>query len=154
MTAMNHNLTNKITEQYIDGRIGKAIREEDDKIYAYFFYHIDHIRNTKIESSLHIVKIDDMGKFLIKLFCHNIDFFAFTFIFAYKSHKIDNPLWDDLVKYQCFDHNKRYHLNQVTTILLDNKEELELLIYEFMQWRLEKPKTYDIGYFVRMRKMT
>ncbi len=38
---MNHNIQNKITEEYIQQRIQEHIQEHDDKIYLYYRYSTD-----------------------------------------------------------------------------------------------------------------
>ena len=86
---MNHNIINKITEEYIAERVSKAIREHDDKIYIYILY-------IGCEGMLHyseippkIISADNKKELLIKIFYENYKLFEDDFMSEHVTHHED-----------------------------------------------------------------
>ncbi len=112
---MNHNLVNKITEEYIADRINKAIKEHNDKIYVYtLHYNLEKNYLNAIEA----VKANNEKELLIKIFNKHMKFFIPCFfrhnidIFKKYIPNIEKDITEkDITE---FNHNWRCYINGIS----------------------------------------
>ncbi len=135
--ALNHNLQNKITEEYIQQRI----KEHNDKIYLYIVYDINE-RAGNLFWKFKQIRADNKRELLIKIFDNEYPYLAYYFF----NKNLKNPILADFfdliqpIQPISNDNDELYEIvNDIEGefqhdwgVCRDKHPEVEDLIYNFM----------------------
>ena len=136
---MNHNLLNKITEQYISDRI----RENNDKIYVYKM--VGH-GTRHYEKPLKQIRANNRRELLIKIFEEDTTGIVSSFVFNNCENSILNKYLPGLIDKPWVPGNIALGLIKKIRkdISLEERNIIDDLIYSFMKYWCKKPR--DMSY--------
>ncbi len=129
--ALNHNIQNKITEEYIQQRI----KEHNDKIYLYMVYDPEE-RAGNHSWKFKQIRADNKRDLLIQIFNNEYPSLAYYFF----SENLKNPIFADFL--DKYPHNNNEN-DELYDICNDIEGEFQ---HDWDTWREKHPEVEDIIY--------